>query len=241
VTFIGYPRSGHSLVGSLLDAHPDIVIAHELDALERIERSCEKLALWSAILENSRALAATGRQWEEYSYGVPGQWNGRFRDLRVLGDKKGGRSTLRLGERPELLEALRRTVQVRCQFIHVIRNPYDNISTISRRRGTELAEAIDDYFGRCEIVGRIRAQLSPPDWYDLQHEELVANPAEELTKLCRFLEQRCDPQYLLDCSRIVFAFAHRSRHEAPWTPELISRVLERLARFNFLQGYTFDA
>jgi hypothetical protein len=31
--FIGYPRSGHSLVGSLLDAHPDIAIAHEVNVL----------------------------------------------------------------------------------------------------------------------------------------------------------------------------------------------------------------
>ena len=31
--FIGYQRSGHSLVGSLLDAHPRMAIAHELDAL----------------------------------------------------------------------------------------------------------------------------------------------------------------------------------------------------------------
>ena len=38
--FVGYPRSGHSLVGTLLDAHPDIVIAHELDALRHIRAGC---------------------------------------------------------------------------------------------------------------------------------------------------------------------------------------------------------
>ena len=241
VTFIGYPRSGHSLVGSLLDAHPDIVIAHELDALEQIERSCERQTLWSAILENSRAFAATGRQWEQYTYGVPGQWNGRFRELRVLGDKKGGRSTLRLAEKPELLDALRRTVQVRCQFIHVIRNPYDNISTLAQRGGTGLPAAIDDYFRRSEIVAGVRAGLPQTDWYDLRHEALVANPAEALASLCRFLGQTCDQQYLLDCSRIVFAAAQQSRHDAPWTPDLVGRVLERMSQFDFLQGYTFDA
>ncbi|PSO51862.1 MAG: hypothetical protein BRC34_14235, partial [Cyanobacteria bacterium QH_1_48_107] len=35
--FIGYPRSGHSLVGSLLDAHPNIIIAHELNALNFVD------------------------------------------------------------------------------------------------------------------------------------------------------------------------------------------------------------
>ena len=29
VLFVGFARSGHSIVGTLLDAHPDIVIAHE--------------------------------------------------------------------------------------------------------------------------------------------------------------------------------------------------------------------
>ncbi len=31
--FIGYPKSGHSLVGSLLDAHPDMVIAKATNPL----------------------------------------------------------------------------------------------------------------------------------------------------------------------------------------------------------------
>ena len=35
--FVGYPRSGHSLVGAMFDAHPDIVIAHELDALRYLK------------------------------------------------------------------------------------------------------------------------------------------------------------------------------------------------------------
>ena len=37
--FIGYPRSGHSLLGSLLDAHPEMVIAHELDVLRSWPRA----------------------------------------------------------------------------------------------------------------------------------------------------------------------------------------------------------
>ena len=36
VLFIGYGRSGHSLVAAILDAHPKIVIAHEFDVLRGI-------------------------------------------------------------------------------------------------------------------------------------------------------------------------------------------------------------
>ena len=32
--FIGYLRSGHRLIASLLDAHPNAIATHELDALK---------------------------------------------------------------------------------------------------------------------------------------------------------------------------------------------------------------
>jgi len=36
VLFVGYPRSGHSLVGSLIDAHPHAIIAHEVKTLANV-------------------------------------------------------------------------------------------------------------------------------------------------------------------------------------------------------------
>ena len=35
--FIGYPRSGHSLIASLLDAHPEMVFSNELNVLRYIK------------------------------------------------------------------------------------------------------------------------------------------------------------------------------------------------------------
>ncbi|MDQ4062826.1 MAG: sulfotransferase, partial [Actinomycetota bacterium] len=71
--FIGYPRSGHSLVGSLLDAHPQTIIAHELDALKLVEAGFDKLQLYQLLLDNSRRFARGGREWTGYDYEVPHQ------------------------------------------------------------------------------------------------------------------------------------------------------------------------
>src|SRR4051794_27905037 len=131
--FIGYPRSGHSLIGSLLDAHPSAIIAHELDALKFVAAGFNKDQLYQLLLDNSRRFARKGRAWTGYTYGVPGQWQGRFDKLHVIGDKKGGRSTLQLAENPELLHRLRKTVATDIRFIHTIRNPYDNIATMHKR------------------------------------------------------------------------------------------------------------
>ena len=60
--FIGYPRSGHSLVGSLLDAHSQVVIAHEMNVLKFIDvAEFTAPELYWLILENSRLFAMCGR------------------------------------------------------------------------------------------------------------------------------------------------------------------------------------
>ena len=34
--FIGYPSSGHSVVGAFIDAHRNAIVSHELNAAQRI-------------------------------------------------------------------------------------------------------------------------------------------------------------------------------------------------------------
>ena len=87
--FIGYPRSGHTIIGSLLDAHPHIIISNELDIFERwrewtkAEKTRENLI--NKIYENSykqsqgsgfrSATKDFGR-----TYAVPNQWQGNYKD-----------------------------------------------------------------------------------------------------------------------------------------------------------------
>jgi hypothetical protein len=87
--FVGYPRSGHSLVGALLDAHPDAVLAHELIAHQHVLNGCSRDALYGRILARSFWFHWRGHRGV-YSYRVPAGWQGRWRQLRLIGDKRGG-------------------------------------------------------------------------------------------------------------------------------------------------------
>jgi len=60
--FASYGRSGHSLVGSLLDAHPDVVIAHEANALRLVAEGTKRDELFETLLENSRRSFSRGRR-----------------------------------------------------------------------------------------------------------------------------------------------------------------------------------
>jgi hypothetical protein len=244
--FIGYPRSGHSLIGSLLDAHPDAIIAHELDALKFVEAGIDRDRLYYLLLGNSRRYARRGREWTGYAYKVPRQWQGRFDKLQIIGDKKGGRSTLRLAENPNLLHLLQKTVATDVKLIHVVRNPYDNVATMYKhssrhhKHATVLRTVIQDYFSRCETNADLKKQLENETVLDVRHESFVDNPKSSLRELCGYLGIGHDKVYLEDCADIVFKSPHKSRYDIEWDAASLAAVRDGIRRFDFLKGYSYE-
>ena len=240
VMFIGHARSGHSLVGSLLNAHPDAVIAHELDVLRYVRWRFRRAQIFQLIVE--RDAASTTPEFHanrRYDYRVSDQWQGRTRHLKVVGDKKGGASTRKLGEHPELLSRLQRTVRVPVRLVQVVRNPYDNISTIVLRSGRDLDEAIDRYFDRCATVQEMQRQVPEKALLCLRHEDFVADPRGSMSDLCEFVGLEAETSYVARCAAIVRPSPHLSRHEVVWAQEHVERVEQRLAHYPFLDGYSF--
>ena len=237
--FIGYPRSGHTLTGSLLDAHPDAIIAHELDVLKYIEAGFTKKQIFYLILKNSSTFTKAGRKWAKYSYQVPNQWNGRFRKLKVIGDKKGGKSTRRFSKNPKLVESLNSTIDdKKIKLIHVYRNPYDNITTISKKHfNNDLRRAIDFYFSYCKTIDNLKTQFK--NIIDIKHESFIEDPKNCLKKICGFLELDAPTNYLDDSSSIVFASPRKRRFGVHWSSEYIKIVRKRIDEFDYLKGYSF--
>jgi len=245
IMFIGYPRSGHSLVGSLLDAHENAIVAHELDALELVKWGYNREQIYYLLMKNSQEFTATGREWEGYSYQVPNQWQGRFKKLTIIGDKKGGISTAALGNNPSLLTKIEQKVKVPIKFIHVIRNPYDNITTIYKRHvrsmKSDLERTIDYYFYLCETIKSLKKyQIEAEDMFDVRHEKFVEDPKNWLQEICRFLGIESNDAYLEDCARIVLKSPRKTRQDGPWTEELINRVQQKIEEFPFLSGSTYE-
>ena len=237
--FIGYPRSGHSLLGSLLDAHPEMVIAHELDVLRLVAAGWPQRAIWSRIMNHDATFTASGRQWYGYDYRVPDQWQGRVTRLRVIGDKKGGKTTERLGARPDLLERLRRGAAVPVRLVHVVRSPYDNITTMARRSGQTLEHAAQRYFDLCATVARVKREAPEADVLDVRHEAFVADPRTHLARACRFLGVEVSDAYLDACTGAVFSAPRQTRADLTWDASLVDHVAAEAARYEFLSGYSY--
>jgi len=236
VVFVGWPRSGHSLVGTLLNAHPDAVIAHELNALELVRAGVGREDLLGLIFEREREFAAAGRRWEGNDYSVPGSAQGATAQPLVIGDKKGGRSTVLLAEEPDLLECLGAAVALPLRVIQVLRDPPNVISSIARRRRHSLEEATEMFFAAAATNERLVAELGPA-LHTLALEDLVADAQAELRRLCSFLSLEAGPQYLDACARTVDPVPRSSRDGTGWTPELTAAVARRAAEYPALARY----
>jgi len=235
--FVGYPRSGHTLVGSLLNAHPEALVSHELHALKFVHAGATRAELYTLIEERDAWFADLGRQWTGYDYTVPGQWQGRWERLRLIGDKRGGGSSDFLLRHPTAVGALVRRVGVPVAALHHVRDPFDNIATMARKDGPSLEGAIARYFALAEASCAALAALPPEGRLLSYHEDLVADPHAALERLAAGLGLRPDPAWRDACAARVFPSPRRSREQVTWTAAAETEVRRRMAAFPHLARY----
>lgn len=128
--FFGYARSGHSMIGSLLDAHPNAAVANEFDAIKAYQSGDSRDMLLRNLVAVSTAYKLVGRCQAGYHYDIPGvtaQPYGAGK-LRVIGDKDGGCNARKHLSIPELVE-FQQYIGQDVSLIHVVRNPYDIVAT----------------------------------------------------------------------------------------------------------------
>ncbi|MEW6269625.1 MAG: sulfotransferase [Thermodesulfobacteriota bacterium] len=236
--FVGYPRSGHSLIGAALNAHRDAVVAHELDAPPLILAGCSRDELYARLLARAQWFHLRGDR-SNYSYRVPGAWQGRFSRLRVIGDKRGGSVTRCLARQPDFLERVRALTGVPLRLIHVVRNPFDNIAAIALWERRTLADAAGYYFELCATTARLPELCRAGELVTVRHEQFLADPSASLVRLCSFLGLEPEPAWLEQCRAIVFAHPTHTRTRVEWAPALVREVERRAAAFPHLAGYGF--
>ncbi len=242
--FIGYPYSGHSMVGSILDAHPNVVISQELHVGNLLKHGYQKEKIFSMILLNSFFHAQGGRTWNNYSYSIPGEWNGRYTTIRVIGDKKGSKSAKMLSKKSDILDLAGTSFSVPVKYIHVMRNPFDMMSTLYRHTrpgGPEKMERmIERIVGRMEKVEKVRHQIQPENWLDVHHEQFIAAPDQSITGLFSFFNLETPSGFIENCRKILFKEPHQSRHDIAWKKEEIEYVSGKIAAFEQFSSYTFE-
>lgn len=248
ILFVGYPRSGHSLLGAILDAHPQAIVSHELDAIDQLKKGATQLELYQAIVDQAQAFKAEGRKWMGYSYQIPGTEQGWSEQLTHIGDKRGGTTARHLENDWSMLEKIQ-SWGLNLKIIHLTRNPFDCISTSIRKReanqghsfsNAEVRRKINHFFRKAKSVHGL-IQSGQYKVYTLTHEKMIGDFHAEMTSLLQFLGLPPLPDYLAACERAIWSGPNKSRNTSPhWSAENRAYVQEQMSEFPFFSQYTFD-
>ena len=267
VQFAGFPRSGHSLIGSILDAHPDAVVAHELDAMGLFLKGIPARRLPALMAWNAAAFSRHGRWWNGFRYEVAGA--PATRPPLVVGDKKGDWAARWCAAEPDLLERLGDAVPLDCRWILVTRNPFDNVATMSLRRGGtydrlrignrdgfrealsqaqaagDVATTVDDgmvadYRALAAAAALMKTRVPPESWLEVVYEDFAADPRSGLTRIAAFLDLPPDPDWLASSCALVRPPGRRSRDALEWRDAQRAALRQAVDAHDFLKAYAGD-
>jgi len=241
--FVGYTRSGHSAVGSLIDAHPNAAVSHELNAVRGYFLGAKREDLFFDIFWRSQEQAEAGRRSPKagggsYLHQIAGQGAGSPSDVMVLGDKKGAGTVLQFHMRGlERIEDVRAFVRVPLKIIHVVRNPFDMVAAAI---ANNEAHREHSFLQLAPIVAEIRERCKGEGWLDVYYEDLIAHPREQLTRILDFLGLPVLEPYLEACEGYLHKTPHKRRFEVQWPMELKVRVQAAIDRYDFLRRYSWE-
>ena len=259
VFFVGYSRSGHSIIASLLDAHPNIIIAHEYNLFRKWKgnKYQNRSFLYNELYRNSYNNAEKGwrssmKNQKGYTLAVKDSWQGSFQDLLVIGEKSGAVTAQTYDNDPLLflqtLKELRNTVQVPIRVIHIVRNPYDMISTRllyadGKTRKSKVQASVDMKYvshgnlsqqvnRTIHVVQTVHELLSNCSLtsLDVHLADLVKNPEDVMDTLCTFIGVSCSGGYLKKCSEKIYSRQSQSRQLVEWPQELVNKVYEMIIK-----------
>ena len=183
---------------------------------------------------------------------ISGQYQGRFETLEVIGVKH-SRNNVRCLSGDGVLKVLKKRLEekgIYLKFILTVRNPYDMVSLKAKKNmfydkrkkkdtyeKNILKQGIS-YIAKLSIHNmKILKQLDPQDVFISRHEEMVADPRLQLTKLCQFLQVPTSLDYLDSCASCVDEEPSRRRFEFEWTSGQKAKVASLIEQYDFFSGY----
>ena len=266
--FIGWPRSCHSIIGSMLDAHPNVVIAHDYFLFRKLKLKRNKrptvnlsqlysqLFYWSTVNDDFRNLK------KGYSLNINGSWQGSFTELKVIGDKSGRSAVVEYIKDREMFkkafQKLENSVKVPIKVLQVVRNPLDMIATKvlftgSPTKTTKVNATVKHKYRNFglinkaathfvnftkEIIGMIYDVDLSP--LEVHCEDLISHPSKTMSDICQFLDLECSPDYLQMCVDKTFKNVSESRHLVDWDPNTLPSLIDELRTFPFFQRYKLN-
>ena len=236
VLIIGNSRSGSTALGSVIDHHPNAMIAQESPASSNFWRNIDGETILRQVYDNALHNERAGRPWQGYQYSTP-SFSIENRRIEVAGDKIWNPATLLLHGDIGLIGRLEQTLGVPVQILESIRHPLDCIAAMHKRSSASLEDRVRWYFMHLEATAAIRDRMTFRNYQCVYHEHLIESPEIELTRLFRFLDLTEAQEHANKARDILFKTPERKRATVDWPDSVLRDIHERMLRLESMQPY----
>jgi hypothetical protein len=235
LSFMGYPRSGHTLAAAILNANPNVMCSNQLNVYAANTIDIEYIKMYSSKPE-------TWKNTTQIPH-VPKQ------EITVVGDKTGHRTVDILESNPQKLGMMKEIIQVPMKWIHVVRNPFDNLATWAKlnyvnklkKDGTatqhkELDLVIRKYRVLNATIEKLRRS---EDTLTVNHEFLITRMHNTLEEMANFLEISFDPVWRDNVRNTVWKRPRVTRGQVKWARQQKKVIKDIIEKYDWLDGYEF--
>ena len=190
VLFIGHAHSGHSIIGAILDAHPSVAIANEVNIVKLIrDYKLSKREIESILLHSSISLNQS-KNWHnsEYKHEINASHQGQTLAPVVIGDKKAGGTSRILHHDFWVLPYLKDIYKEQLKVIYIRRNALDIVSAYSYyMKQAPCQFHVDRYKENLAVVEKSQALLGSSSFIEICQSSFINSPAFETKKLFEFI------------------------------------------------------
>lgn len=239
LNFMGYPRSGHTLVAAILNANPNVICSNQQN-IYSLMQNMDKQQLLNSIHNGSNT-----PYFKETTQilSVP------KKEITVIGDKTGHRTVEILKGKPFRLGQLKSMIGVPFKWIHVVRNPYDNLATwgllnfqnkAKNGKPTIPKKELDNVIEKYKILNQTISKLRmSEDVLTVNHEYVITRMHNTLEEMANFLEISFDPEWRDRVRGTVWKKPRITRNQIAWTASQKQTVAKIIEQYPWLHGYVF--
>ena len=253
---IGFPYCAGQTLACALTANPNIIMCQKMKALQDWSNTIVTHGRFYATkkffftLLKGRGIRADAKEMLDHNkfYFIPNQWQGRVRQLSVIGECSPHINIKILSRQNyHVLKTFQEDIKVPLKFIFLMRNPYDIISSVIVRRYIRAKQkeimgiVFNQFIKRCTLGEKLLDKVSPDQVFLWRLEDHIADPQQKLLELCSFLNVESTQCYLDDCSKIFYKKPNRSRYLIDWPDVYKAQIATAIEQYNFLSGYSWDS
>jgi hypothetical protein len=259
VLFVGFGRSGHSILGQVVNAHPNGLVADEAPVFDEFHQPPSQREMLDYLIAKDRAFALRWYhkdlpmqtktelplRWyprkKGRNYYFEGLQQGEVKLPSVIGNSKAGYTARRIAERPALVSEYEHALGVPVKFVSVVRNPFDMIASGMRRRKADFDTICSGFEQAASHLNAALDAIGERPVFHISHEEFLAEPQASIDRLFGFLELPVSPRFKNTVAGRLFKAPQKTRYRVAEISEHRGRIDSLIGSYDFFSGYSYDS